>query len=556
MKLLLLAAMAGTAAADPFATDAPPDHTVYNCDKVRQDVDEANDKLGDGVCDPEVNCGPFSYDLGDCWDSADDVCLGDSWYSTGRPNFRCSTKTGGIRLGRAGSNDDTGVAKHDSFTTPCDCYTECLAIAAKAGEPLVAFDHYSGKCRCWSGTCDASDTGSLPCFNGGDDYGEGGPNDGGLGEGPDGGNNWRCPSEIYFPELKYDCDGNDITFRYPNLEQYIGDGFCDDGLSMNQQFAASSTSEDAFNLNCEAFNYDGGDCELDCHESIYWATGFVDLNSPFWKIDECTQGSADATTAWTTACACYEFCADAINDDAADFLFDHDDAGNCRCWSSVGDHDATLASIAADSGDETFCGLNSDCQIYQPNRFHDCQGDDYTLGVYDGSDTYNATDIGEEVESWTAYTGSSCIEEAMCLENSFSQGNCFDCERFSTSKETDTYCDGGIEFDSISNDDLDTLISDGYLMGVDVEDTSTGGDNCACLNYCFSTLVSTGIDSETVHDYFNTIAEFDFAYAQYNNTCVCYESCENTLPCGTTGGDCPATSTLWYSTVSDLNTLV
>jgi hypothetical protein len=317
MKFLIFAAAAvGTARAGAPPVDNVPVHTVYNCEQVRQDVDVLNEQIGDGACNPEANCGPFSYDLGDCWADADEVCEGDSWYHTGRNNFRCSTNTGGIRIGRAGNNDG-GAPAATPFTTPCACYTECLAIAEQEGVELVAFDKYSGKCRCWSGVCDAEDGNSLPCRNG---------------EGLSG-NDPRCPSEIYVPDKKFDCDGNDITFRFPNLEGYIGDGFCDDRSTANQE---AVPARDRFNLNCEAFNYDGGDCAVDCHQSLYWATDFVDLNRPKYRINECTQGQPLAQTEFTTACDCYTFCAEAVGDATADFLFDHDHAGHCRCFAQLG----------------------------------------------------------------------------------------------------------------------------------------------------------------------------------------------------------------------------
>lgn len=555
MKLLLIAALAGSAIADPFATDAPPDHTVYNCLKVRQDVDEANDIIGDGNCDAEVNCGPFSYDLGDCWDSADAVCEGSSWYTNGRKNFRCSTKTGGIRLGRAGSNGDTGSAKHDPWSGPCDCYETCKGIAEREAMPLVAFDHYSGKCRCWSGTCDASDTGSLPCRNGGDTQGVGGPLDGtDNGEVPDDGNNWRCPSEIYFPEHKYDCDGNDITFRYPNIEGYLGDGFCDDGSTMNQVFGTSTFGDDTFNFNCAAFDYDGGDCTLDCHESIYWATDFVNLGPSFHKVDECSQGAPLAQTAFTTACDCYAYCAAAVGDGSA-FVFDHDQADQCRCFSEIDNTTATLEVIANTEGATSFCGLNSNCQIYEPNVEMDCAGTDYTLGVYgDEGVTYADADlVNATVTSWDNYLSGNCVASAMCMQSSWSNGGCFACDRFSTERNNDAYCSNGVTNLNITNKDLNTLIADGYLQG----DTSTDDDNCACLNYCFSSFVeaNTGGNSEDAYDLFNVIAALNLAYAENDGVCICYDDCSEVSAC--TGATCNTTALnrVYYSTVADLNFL-
>lgn len=572
MKLFLLTAvLAGSVRADSFDTDDTPIHTVYNCDKVRQDVEEANDMIGDGNCDQEVNCGPFSYDLGDCWESADDICANDdSWYTNGRENFRCSTKTGGIRIGRAGSNDDTGQAKHDPWESPCVCYEECKEIADEKGMELVAFDMYSGKCRCWSGTCSWDD--SLPCRNGGDDYGVGAPNDGGDGTNPDLGNNWRCPSEIYFPNVKEDCDGQDITFLWSNLEQYIGDGFCDDGSTLNQQYAANNAANPIqFNFDCEAYDYDGGDCQLDCHESIYWATDFVTLADPYNQLDECEHGDPVAQTEFTTACDCYTFCADyAVDDDMnqQNFLFDHSDTGMCRCFfgdrnTGFTNDDATIANINVET---RFCGLNSNCQIYQPNRERSCPfaGDvmDYTLGVYgNDGDSFDSNSTHDTVVSYDAYTAAECIDSAMCMENSYSHGSCFDCDRFSTDKQTDAYCtDESATYAVISNDDLDALIADGYLEGQEAEDTSTAGDNCACLNYCLSTVVEyvTGLtgnlySTDDAMEQLNVIAGTSFAYANRNASCACYTSCPSTTAC--TGATCPDTATVFYSTVADLNVL-
>lgn len=565
MKLLLLAASAGAVFADTFVTDDSVDHIVYNCDKVRQDVEDANDAIGDGVCHPEVNCGPFSYDLGDCWESTDDICQNDdSWYTNGRDNFRCSTKTGGIRFGRAGSNDDTGVAQHDAWSGPCDCYEECKQQSEEEDIELVAFDMYSGKCRCWSGICSWDD--ALPCRNGGDDYGVGAPNDGGDRTNPDLGNNWRCPAEIYFPFPRKDCDGTDITFHFKNIETYIGDGFCDDGSTLNQQYAQEYTTIDIFNFNCAEYNYDGGDCKLDCHESIYWATNFVNLHAPFEKVDECTHGQPVASTEFTTACDCYSFCAD-YADDTEQFIFDHDDADMCRCFvgdgTNFGAGEATLATVT----DTTFCGLNSDCQIYEPNRERMCPsyGDvDYTLGVYDGGDAYNASDIGETVVSYDSYTSSMCVSSAMCQENSYSHGACFECGRFSTDKDGDSYCGADTStYASISSADLSSLISDGYLQG-DADAVSQSSDNCACLNYCVSSLPQYIFDAtgdvttmEEIYDNLNVIAGISFGYSIRNDECQCHNECPNVMACGTTGGDCNvgAINTVYYSTVADLNIL-
>jgi hypothetical protein len=552
MKTILFAAFVATVKADPSATDATPLHTVYNCEHVRMNVDEANDMIGNGVCNPEVNCGPYSYDLGDCWETDDEICDGDSWYSNGRENFRCSTKTGGIRLGRYGNNDATGVAQNGGWPGACDCYDFCLEKAADEGEVLTAFDMYSGKCRCWGGTC--SNDEALPCFDGGDNEGEGSANDGGNGD-PDAGNNWRCPAEIYFPEPKYDCDGTEITFQAPNLEQYLGDGFCDNGnVDSNIDFASATTGV-SFNFNCSAYDFDAGDCELDCHQSVYWSTNFAELGNSYERVDECEHGSPIWEEEWTTACDCYDSCA-AFANGAEDFLFDRDNRNMCRCWFDIAgaafSSDPTLNNV-----DTTFCGLNSNCQIYQPDREISCSNIDYTLGIVNSNAPFVEGSMGS-VESWDEYTMSKCVDDAMCLQNSYSHGSCFDCSRFSTDERLDSYCDAGsIEFGDISYSALDDLISDGFIAGAESEDTSTGGDNCACLNYCFSIAVENNIvaDAADFYEQLNIIAEYNAAYATRGNTCICYYDCEDTLPCGTTAGDCVGDEVVYHSTVADLNVL-
>lgn len=521
-----------------------PEHTVYNCQHIRMNVDEANAMLENDDCDPEVNCAPFSYDNGKCWDTTEEVCDGDSWYSTGRENFRCSTKTGGRRLGRYGSNDATGSAESGGWPGACTCNEFCQELAAEQNETLTAFDMYSGKCRCWAGTCDYDN--SLPCRNGGDDYGVGSANNGGSGD-PSAGNNWRCPSQIYFPEPMEDCDGNDITFHWANIQEYIGDGHCDDGSTPNQEYAFSITNTLSFNLNCPAFENDGGDCQLDCHQSIYWATNFVELDTSYSRVDECAFTTPQQTE-WTTACDCYEFCAGFATDVDEDFLFDHDHLDNCRCWFGAGD----LASLT----DTTFCGLNSDCQIYQPDRQASCSDVDFTLGIYDGAGTFGEDSEASSVESYQDYISSSCIEDAMCSRNGFSQGSCFDCDRFSTDEQADRYCSNEAEFYAqVSNSDLDDLIAFGVLNGADPEDTSTGGNNCACLNFCFSAAIESGMFDTTgdFYEQLNVIAEIDAAYATRNETCTCYSNCDETTACGTTAGDCTSDAIVWHSTVADLN---
>jgi hypothetical protein len=52
-------------------------------------------------------------------------------------------------------------------------------------------------------------------------------------------------------------------------QQYIGDGNCDNGVVDNNVFGFDSTGTEPFNFDCEAFDNDGGDCALDCHQSIY-----------------------------------------------------------------------------------------------------------------------------------------------------------------------------------------------------------------------------------------------------------------------------------------------
>jgi len=323
-------------------------------------------------------------------------------------------------------------------------------------------------------------------------------------------------------------------------------------------FAFEATDTLSFNLNCSAFEYDGGDCELDCHQSIYWATDFVQLGDAYQRIDECSVGEPYTTT-WTTACDCYDFCSGYASSGSENFLFDHDNHGQCRCWFDLGNGAWTgepQLSLLDDSNTQ-FCGLNSECQIYQPNREMSCSGIDYTLGVYDGGMAFDEDSMASEVTSFDQWTSGTCVDDAMCEANSYSQGSCFDCGRFSTDEQQDSYCTNeGDYFAQISNTDLDTLIADGYLMGSEAEDISTGGDNCACLNYCFSVAIESGLydSADDFYESLNIIAQIDAAYATRNETCTCFNDCAETSSCGTVAGDCTTDAIIWHSTVADLNT--
>lgn len=184
--LFAISVAANSAAMATAATDY-----VYTCEGVKALLSDVTDLLRNDVCDEELNCAPYSYDGGSCIVNFDS-CPSSGWYSNGRENFRCSTKTGGVRIGRT------------AWTDACTCYNDCTQMASEAGLPLVAFDMYSDKCRCWSGTCNDED--SLPCFDGGDTVED------------QSGNNWRCPAEIYYPEPRTDCEGRDITFVWDSVQ--------------------------------------------------------------------------------------------------------------------------------------------------------------------------------------------------------------------------------------------------------------------------------------------------------------------------------------------------
>jgi hypothetical protein len=352
-------------------------------------------------------------------------------------------------------------------------------------------------------------------------------------------------------EKKYDCDGRDITFEYANSWQYIGDGFCDDASTLSQQFAFSQTAATSFNFNCAAYNYDGGDCELNCHESVYWATNFVDLGQAFEQIDDCLVDAPVVSTEWISACDCYSFCAKFTVDAHEDFIFDHDQNDMCRCWYNDEFNWGSGISLSETSGKTKFCGLDSKCQIYQPNREADCNDNDFTLGVCNGGEScLSAADVGNTVESYSEYISSQCILDAMCASNSFSMGQCLDCNRFSTQAIEDSYCANDNPELTVALADLQQLVEDSILID------TTGSGNCDCLNFCFSHMpqLLPTTDIETIYENFQNIAGFNYAYAIRNGTCACYSECSSTIPCSDTG-DCPVGGdTVYYSTVADLNT--
>lgn len=62
-----------------------------------------------------------------------------------------------------------------------------------------------------------------------------------------------------------------------------------------------------YNFDCDEYEYDGGDCNLECNTAVYWETDFAELPSAFYQVD-CTAVSPEAETNWESACQCYEFC--------------------------------------------------------------------------------------------------------------------------------------------------------------------------------------------------------------------------------------------------------
>jgi hypothetical protein len=177
----------------------------------------------------------------------------------------------------------------------------------------------------------------------------------------------------------------------------------------------------------------------------------------------------------------------------------------------------------------SFCGLNSHCQVYQPNRAVSCSGVDYTVGVFDGGDAFDADAVQSEVVTFEEWTASTCVEDAMCLEASYSSGSCFDFSRFAAQMFENQYCSNQDDYyASITEEALTTLITDGYITG------STDGDNGACLNFCFSKAVEDGVvdNSEGFYDMVNIIAESEFAYAIRGEECRCYLDCPDLTTCG------------------------
>lgn len=209
----------------------------------------------------------------------------------------------------------------------------------------------------------------------------------------------------------------------------------------------------------------------------------------------------------------------------------------------------------------SFCGLDSHCQIYQTKRESTCDhlsdpGTDYTLGVYEvADDTYTAynelpmsgTSVdAKSVTSFSSFTEGRCLANTMCQKNSWSNGECFQCDRFSTTRRENAYCN--LPEVSISLADLQELTDDGYLMG----DVSTDGNNCACANYCFSKFFEgSAPNADFLYQYFQSAVSANAAYAIRNDACECAEVCDLTQ-CDTSG-ICGSGSTVFYQSVADLN---
>jgi len=86
--------------------------------------------------------------------------------------------------------------------------------------------------------------------------------------------------------LFVDCDGT------PSPENWLGDGFCDDG--------SYTWNGMPINFNCEEFGYDSGDCEIPLPEGVYGCTNPISPNfNPWAEYDDnsctgisCSDGEA------------------------------------------------------------------------------------------------------------------------------------------------------------------------------------------------------------------------------------------------------------------------
>ena len=211
--------------------------TAVDCSGQYVSGDIVQAYLGDGLCDDgtwgvNLNCSTYNYDNGDCNSIGGGGsgyaydCVGtlapvatiNSWIGDGY----CDDGTYGLVLNCSAYNWDNGDCNWGGagggYTTDCVGNTIPVALAQE----------WLGDGYCDDGTYNGI---VLYCAQYNWDYG-----DCGWGGGGGGGS-----------QYVYDCDGRMVPANIVN--SWYGDGYCDYGA-------------DGVNLNCSAYDYDGGDCIL------------------------------------------------------------------------------------------------------------------------------------------------------------------------------------------------------------------------------------------------------------------------------------------------------
>ena len=218
--------------------------TVMDCSGGVTSGDVVQAYLGDGYCDNgawgvDLNCSAFNYDNGDCLNGGGGAgggyttdCIGNvasvaqiqAWLGDGY----CDDGSYGLVLYCAQYNWDYGDCGFGGGNTGGGggYTTDCIGNVASVAQ-----------IQAWlgDGYCDDGSYGLvLYCAQYNWDYGDCGFGGGNTGGG--GGSYYTT-----------DCSGNMVPLSY--VQSWTGDGYCDYG-------------QNNINLNCAAFNYDGGDCYI------------------------------------------------------------------------------------------------------------------------------------------------------------------------------------------------------------------------------------------------------------------------------------------------------
>jgi len=499
----------------------------------------------DGTCQEAYNCKKFEYSFRHCYPPE----CPDGWYDMGRENYRCSQRTGGDRF---------ASFKMDDFNE-CECYDWCQDKAAENGVELTAFDHYSDKCRCWTGDC--TDASTIACHDDGvraDEF-----------EGTDG----RCPSATYFPHPRVDdChEGDfvqDVTMYQAYFEEnYYNDGYCDNAQLGNMDYSEFDWGDSPIgDFSCDTFDEDGEDCLGATCDQIFEITNFAVLDEPNMVCD----GHANDITKeaeWTTACDCYEFCAPSSGSTTTQIEFQRTADNMCQCIDEC--------------ESQSNCGLESTCQIFHVERHTDCCGDDWTLGkvvteIQEGElgEFYDQYVLSrEQVQSYPkvvtleflrtfAQVQGLCVPEFMCEDYAFSFGSttteyfeldddsdgvvpgveivqspCLDCQVTSQEQlDNITIPEYRCDFNQDSAERY-TQLKDYYLyqsLGGVGNSPTVLDDYCTCEIYCRLTKFY-----EFAHGPCNATAGYEgyltwledpnikFAVDSYKGDCRCWDYCTN-----------------------------